>query len=142
MAFFVSRSKAQARFPGRIRERLDPAVIAEPRPIEGNTVNSLRRGTLGDEPAHRRRGILVARSLQRTAHIRAERGDARDDPVAFRRDDLGVDVTGRAMYTQPRGSAPVGSWPSSVALVVVVVASCPWPNYFFFASLSTTRSSA
>src|SRR5262249_37311514 len=96
----LSLLELQSRFAGCIRERLDPAVVAEAGAIEDDRLDAGGLRPLGDELADRG-GIVGLRPGRRAELLlEARRGDERLAGAVV--DDLGRDVLEAPEDGQPR----------------------------------------
>src|SRR5262249_2724670 len=82
----------QPGFPGRLRERLDPAVVLVPASVEHDGLDPLLPEALRDRRADRLRGGHVPALSGLLAHVLVERRGLGDRRACRVVDRLGVDV--------------------------------------------------
>ena len=90
-------------------------------------------------PDGRSRGD-VAGALEAAAQVLRERRSARDDAIAFRRNDLRVDVLRRAVNAQPMNALERDSHPGATRATLSLGLFLGRHSYFFFASFRTICS--
>src|SRR5438552_3424582 len=131
----------QAALTGGLGQRLHAAVILESRPVERDRVDAQRFRLLGDTFADDRCRRLVAAVLEVLPDVALDGGCAGENTVAFRRDDLRVDVAIRPADHQP-GRTLLGDAQARLARAayagVFLVHGLISPAYFFLVSLITT----
>src|SRR5688572_30698996 len=133
-----ARLNVESRFARCLGERLHATVIPEARAVEGDLLDAGLLCACGDFLAGR--GRDVARALQRAAQVLVQRRRARDYSVAFRRNDLRVDVLRRAVHAQPVDAEQRDPHASATGAALTFFLLRRRHGYFFFASLISIRS--
>src|SRR5262249_28123741 len=98
------RLELEAALARGIGQRLDAAVVAIGAAVEHHGLDALFAGALGDELAHRLRGVDVGAGLDALALGLRDRRRVRERRSFGVVDGLRVDVLGRAHPRQPRPS--------------------------------------
>src|SRR4051812_29497395 len=145
--FLVGPSELQAGFARRLGQRLHAAVVREARTVERDLLDAGRLRALGDALAddRRRRDVAaLARDAQLLAHFLLGRRRAREHLAAVVRDDAGVDVQVGAVHGQAGDPLlrDARARLARTAQALVFLREHRVAPYFFFVSLSTTRSFA
>src|SRR5690606_35293898 len=94
------RLELQAGFTRGIGQRLHAAMVTKARAIESHLLDAGRLGLFGNALAHQRRSgsvvALAGLTSQLRTHFGFQRGSADQHAIAFRRNNVGVDVQVRA----------------------------------------------
>src|SRR5580704_1937431 len=97
----LSPLELETRLAGGIRQRFHAAVVHEAGTVECNLADALRLGPLRDGATDGLGGLDVARGLQLAAHIFLHGRGGHQDLVAFRGEDLRINMPRRAVDGEP-----------------------------------------
>src|SRR6185369_4570961 len=133
----------QSAATGRVGERLHPAVVPVPGPVERHRVDSLLLRLRGDALADELGGLAGTAALQLPAHLLLDAGGRGEHLFAAGRGDLRVNVLVAAMHGEAHGAVfadPDPRLPRAPQACDVLGVHLGVP-YFFFVSFSTITSS-
>src|SRR5579862_3285742 len=116
--------EVQSCLSGRIRQRLDAAMVLVAAPVEHNLLDTCGASPLGDNFANHFCGGHVAASLGQSARLLVERAGGNQRAPTLIVDDLRVNMAERTIHTQPRTgggardaapNSPVNLFPMRIA---------------------------